>query len=733
MTRRALESLDAELRRRERLFARAGANDLDTYRRSALQHSAALGRLVLVIDEFAALADELPDFVTGLIGLAQRGRSLGVHLVLATQRPSGVISPEIRANTAVRIALRVTDPGESADVITADNAAGIDKDVPGRAFLRAGSALTEVQTARVSGPAPTGGGVSVTLLDEWGRTPVGVHGEPAEKTDLQLLVDALREASARAGIDRPPSPWLAPLPGLVAVDDLPAVGAKPQQIPIGLIDLPAAQQQETLLIDLALGGPTLVAGGPGSGRSCVLRAFAATAASRLDPAQLHLYALDCAGGSLRGLAGLPHCGAVVSGDDFTTAARLLARLSTAAQRRQRLLAESGSSTIEALRSRGGVLPHVVLLLDGWEGFLTAADDYDAGRSVDALLNLLRESASAGFTVLLAGDRGALAARVAGTIGRRFVLRLADRADYALAGVPPRALPDTMPPGRGVRVDDGAEIQFAVLGNDPGPEAQQRAVNTIAAAASVPPCVPTDAQADAAGFAAPAAGGPPPLRPLPVRVRLADLEPARPPWTVLGAGGDAATAVVVDLFAGDARWLVAGPPRSGRSTVLRAILAQLPTDGLDVLVAAPRRSPLAADAAARGVALVGPDAPRDDVPPRPDRPLLVLVDDSESYLDTTVGDALADLLRSAHSGLAAVVAARSEDLALTYRGVAAEVRRSRTGLLLQPDPGDGDLLGVRLPRTRAKAPPGRGLLVADQPQLAPLTDHLGVLPLQVATP
>ena len=99
---------------------------------------APLPRLLIVIDEFASLARELPDFVTGLVNIAQRGRSLGIHLILATQRPSGVVSPEIRANTNLRIALRVTDASESTDVIDAPDAGAISKSTPGRAYVRLG-------------------------------------------------------------------------------------------------------------------------------------------------------------------------------------------------------------------------------------------------------------------------------------------------------------------------------------------------------------------------------------------------------------------------------------------------------------------------------------------------------------------------------------------------------------------------------------------------------------------
>jgi S-DNA-T family DNA segregation ATPase FtsK/SpoIIIE len=113
--------------------------------------------------------------------------------------------------------------------------------------------------------------------------------------------------------------------------------------------------------------------------------------------------------------------------------------------------------------------------------------------------------------------------------------------------------------------------------------------------------------------------------------------------------------------------------------------------------------------------------------------LLLVDDSEALLDTPIGDRLTDLVKRGQHGVAVVVAARSDDLAVTYRGLANEVRRSCAGLLLQPGPGDGDLLGVRLPRTRTVQLPGRGVLTLDQPQLRVLVDGSGTIPIQVALP
>ncbi|MFD0787482.1 FtsK/SpoIIIE domain-containing protein, partial [Micromonospora azadirachtae] len=154
---RALTSLTAELKRREHILAEAGAKDIDDYvdllRREPSRTP--MPRLLIVIDEFASMIRDLPDFVTGLVNIAQRGRSLGIHLVLATQRPGGVVSPEIRANTNLRIALRVTDSSESQDVLNAPDAATISKSTPGRAFVRlAQSSLVPFQAGRVGGFRP---------------------------------------------------------------------------------------------------------------------------------------------------------------------------------------------------------------------------------------------------------------------------------------------------------------------------------------------------------------------------------------------------------------------------------------------------------------------------------------------------------------------------------------------------------------------------------------------------
>ncbi len=717
LTGRALRSLHCELGRREELFARVGAKDLEAYRAVA-PPGAVLTRLVLVVDEFASLAEELPDFVSGLIAVAQRGRSLGLHLVLATQRPGGVVSPEIRANTTLRVALRVSDPAESSDVIGTDRAAHLRRDTPGRAIVRVGTTLTELQTARIGGAARIGASceITVTPLGAWRRPPrleaAGVDG----KTDLQLLVDALREAAAASGREQPRRPWLPPLPTRLPARELPAA-ARGTSVTFGMLDRPDVQEQPPLQLDLETGGSVLFTGGPRSGRTTALLTIATVAAEQLAPDELAIYLIDCSGGALGTIAGLPHCGTATTCDRFELVDTLVRRLAAEVARRQAWLAERGVSSVAEARSDGHAVPVMLFLLDGWEAFVAAAEEYDAGRSVEIFVRLLRTAASAGLTVVLAGDRTTLATRLANAVATKFVLGLSERSDYALAGIPARAVPQEMPPGRAIRAADAAELQVAFLGSEPSRAELARITAAIGARRP----------ANSAG-GSPSEFGPIRLRPLPTRVALTDL-PLSPGRFTIGAGGDAAEPLSIDLFAGAARLLVAGLPRSGRSSVLCTLLVQAVRDGIAVVVAAPSRSPLGGIADAHGIAVTAPDAPAAAVNLATQQRTLLLVDDSDAFLDTLVGDALSAAVRAAPAGLAAVVAGSSDDLPLTYRGIAAEVRRSRCALVLQPGPGDGDLVGRRLPQRRGVRTAGRGVLIGDGAWGAGFTAE--PIPIQVA--
>jgi S-DNA-T family DNA segregation ATPase FtsK/SpoIIIE len=700
----------------------------------------ALPRLVLIIDEFASLVAELPDFVTGLVGIAQRGRSLGVHLILATQRPAGVVSADIRANTNLRIALRVTDAAESLDVIDVPDAARIAKSTPGRCYVRSGASVpVAVQSARIGGRRPgagagsgTGSGAGEAGAPQVTAVPWRALGRPLPTvpsagpddatmvTDLSVLVDAIAAAARSLGVSEQRSPWLPPLPEMVTLGTLPPANVPGDgdvaPVPFGITDIPARQAREPLSVDLATGGHLVIAGAPRSGRSTALRTIAGSVAASCSPADVHVYGLDCGTGSLLPLAGLPHCGAVVTRDQTDRVERLLATLRAEISRRQQLLAASGYAGVAEQRARctdpGDRLPWMLLLLDWWEGYVAAYEQYDFGRLIDTMLLILREGPAVGMRAVVTTDRTALIGQVGTVFQRRMVLNLADKDDASYAGLNVRAMPAHQPPGRLMFLGGTQmlEAQVALLDPDPAGTAQVAAIHSLAARArdryDRPPRAQRPLRVDA----------------LPPRTTIAQslaLDPEfrrpSPLWALIGSGGDELGPQGVDIGAEGPGVVVAGPPRTGRSTALATMTVSLLDAGTPVLVIAPRRSPLRSLAGRPGVlGVLGGDVGADQIQAATagqDR-YVVVVDDAELLADSLVSPALEQILisgRDAEHGM--ILAGSTGDLSRIYSGFVPTALKSRCGLFVALEgPGDGDLFGIRLPRGVGPGPLGRGLLV-----------------------
>ena len=667
LVRRALDSLTAELTRREQILAAARVKDIEDYQLLLdKQQARPVPRLVIVIDEFASMVRDLPDFVTGLVSIAQRGRSLGIHLILATQRPSGVVSADIRANTNLRIALRVTDPAESADVIGVPDAASIAKATPGRAYVRLGHAsLVPFQAGRVGGRRP-GMNTAATARPwlaplDWPdlgrpepfRPAAGKHAE--EITDLAVLVGETQRAASRLRIPYPRSPWLPPLPPLLLLPDIMPAARGPEAIAneshdpaFGMIDLPAFQRQLPATLTLNGFSHLMAAGAPRSGRSQLLRTIAAALALAHGCADVHLYGIDCGNGALLPLTGLPHCGAVVSRSETERATRLLSRLAAELSRRQELLAAAGFASITEQRTtapEAARLPHLFLLLDRWEGFTTTLGEHDGGSLTEIITRILTEGASAGVHLIMTGDRTLLAGRIAALCEEKLAFKLAEKEDYALIGLRPRDLPDEIAPGRAFRAGSGSEIQVAVLGPDTTGPGQATALQAIAAR-----CQSRDRSV------------PGPQRPfrvdvLPARISFTDAWQLRPPsagplWALAGVGGDTLAALGPDLASGVPCFTVAGPAKSGRSTILLSMARSFLAAGTAVVLVTPRPSPLRSLSGTPGSLVLSevPELSGDDLTRALSSftgPCAVVIDDAELLRDC---DAASELAGSSHSGL-----------------------------------------------------------------------------------
>jgi S-DNA-T family DNA segregation ATPase FtsK/SpoIIIE len=739
---RALVSLGAELRRRERQLAAAGAKDIADYtdRRRRDPSLPPMPRLMIVVDEFASMIRELPDFVPGIVNIAQRGRSLGIHMVLATQRPSGAVTGDIRANTNLRIALRTTDTSESRDIIDAPDSGQLSPRTPGRAYARLSAAvLVPFQSGRIGGRRRSAGQAAArtplrtseiawTELGEPIRRarPHAVNGGPSEAeavTDIAALVAAISQAAESAGIARQPSPSLPPLPATLSLDRLPLPAGR-RGLPAvawGVVDLPAEQAQVPLTYDLDRAGHLHIAGAGRSGRSQALRTLAVALACAHDPQDLHLYGIDCGNGALRALTDLPHCGTVVDHRNPELLGRLLDQLGQQLRARQGQLGALGVADLAELRERveeSERPAHIVVLVDRFEVFDRDFATFDNGSYVDRFLALLRDGASVGIHFVLTGDRVLGSSRYASTTEDKLVLRMNDASDWAMFGIRVRDVPEGMPAGRALRASDGVEVQVAVL-----PTGSAAPDTSGAGQASAIGAIARELTRRHAGI--PAHRGPYRLRQLPDQIdyerAAASARRDGPLWALVGVGGDAAVGMGIDLGR-TPTFMIAGSPRSGVSTALLTMARSLLESGTELLVLAPRRSPVRDLAGREGVTEVITDA---DVPRERLEEAMrgmkgaagaVLVDDAELFLQAEIGPVLAALARGAvGEGWAVVTAGNAEALSNAIGGWAAQIRRNRTGLLLAPQSlGDGEAIGVRLSRG----------LIGQQPRPGRAYLHLG---------
>ncbi|HEY8543758.1 MAG TPA: FtsK/SpoIIIE domain-containing protein, partial [Acidimicrobiales bacterium] len=478
---RALRCLEAELKHRERVLRAAGAADLADLADHRRPGAEPLPRLVVIIDEFATLKAELPRFVDALVGIAQRGRSLGVHLLLATQRPQGAISDNIRANTDLRIALRVQDRSDSSDIVDVPDAAGIPRTVPGRAYVRlAPGEVVAVQTALATGvrsgepPAPVDvapfvyGPTPRRAAGGPAGAPVGTHaGGPGPDgeapTDLAALVDAIGAAFAATGRPHPRRPWPDPLPAEVDLDevvarhealveatgdDTEAGAAARRTVPLALADDPDAQTQYPVGW-VPEDGNLVVYGIGGSGTTTTLATLALSLAGRHTADEAHLYVVDVGARELEALAALPHVGAVITAAERERQVRLVRMLRDELARRRRM----GLAGVEEQ-------PMVVTLIDGWSPLVAEYGDVAGGPVLEALHRVFADGPEVRMYTIVAADRpNAVPASLASLVRQRLVLRLSDPTAYTAFGIRTTAVP-TMVPGRALVAGTGQVVQVA---------------------------------------------------------------------------------------------------------------------------------------------------------------------------------------------------------------------------------------------------------------------------------
>ncbi|MFC8671141.1 type VII secretion protein EccCa [Streptomyces griseorubiginosus] len=586
---RMQDALHGELIRRQELLRAAGNYS------SALEYEKAraagtplepLPSLFVVVDEFSELLAAHREFMDLFVMIGRLGRSLGVHLLLASQRLDEGRMHALESHLSYRIGLRTFSAMESRGVLGVPDAYQLPSQ-PGAGFLKSGvEALTRFRAAYVSGAYRTRrGGVGqarvASQIVPWTAgwvvpravapaAPVVTPDEESSDTLLSVALDRLRDSGPPAH-----EVWLPPLGAPSTLDELlPGIAEDPARglsaggwpgagrlrVPVGLVDKPFEQRRDPLVVDLsAAGGHVAVAGGSQSGKSTVVRTLITALALTHTPREVHFYCLDFGGGSLAALAGLPHVAGVASRLDSERISRTVAEVNTLLADRERFFLDHGIDSMAAYRRRRAEgefadQPHgdVFLVVDGWS---TVRQDHDT--HVATFNQIAARGLNFGVHLVVTTARWVeLSAQIRDQAATRLELRLGDTMDSVVDIRKAASVPRTG--GRGLTSDGKLHFLAALPRIDGDPDTDTLAegvadlVERIAGAWSGP--------------------GAPPVRMLPHRLPLSSLpapELAEGLRIPLGLDEEKLAPVWHD-FSRTPHLVAVGDTESGKTNLLRLV-------------------------------------------------------------------------------------------------------------------------------------------------------------------
>ncbi|OBG79075.1 MULTISPECIES: type VII secretion protein EccCb [unclassified Mycobacterium] len=463
-------ALAGELNRRQQLLRDAGCDGVAAYERARRAGAGrpALPTLFVIVDEFSELLSQHPDFIDTFVAIGRLGRSLGVHLLLASQRLDEGRLRGLDAHLSYRICLKTLSAADSRAVLGCADAYQL-PNTPGAGFMRVGAAdPIRFHAASVSGPAPSAAPArpSAAAVARVFRTAAcgaitwaAATVEPPPATVLRAVLDRL------AGHGPPAHPvWLPPLGSAPALHTLlgdGASGAAGLVVPLGLVDRPYEQRRTPLSVDLSGGaGNVAIVGAPQSGKSTAVRTLITALAATHDPRLVQFYCLDLGGGALASVQSLPHVGAVVGRADPRRAARVVAECEAVIRSREAAFAERGIVSIGQYRrmrvpSDGDAFGDLFLVIDGWGSVRAEFEALEAPVTAIAAQGL-----SFGVHVVLTASRWAeVRPSLRDQIGTRIELRLGDPADSEIDRRAARFVPVDRP-GRGL-ARDGSQLLIAL--------------------------------------------------------------------------------------------------------------------------------------------------------------------------------------------------------------------------------------------------------------------------------
>lgn len=674
---RFLMSMRAEIRRREKLLAQAETPDLTSYRATTTGKVHDLPHLVLVIDEFRMLVEDAPEALRELMRIAAIGRSLGLHLIMATQRPQGAITADIRANVTTSIALRVQSELESADIINSGAAARIQVGSPGRAFLARGiDPPEEFQTAALARTAVTvGGDLTVeTTLDALAVPVVAARqGDTgASTTPADAAAPLIRQACSlwtiRGGTPvrtpvAPALPDLLPFPGRV----------RGGPVELGWVDFPERQIVTALKWDPLTDGHLGLVGTEPAGTDdallLVLRQMLET------PGEAHFYLLD-SDGSLNEMSELPHVGAVAGLHELRRGVRVLERLAQ-------------EMSVRLSRQGDDADPPLILIVSGWGSWASALRAGPLGWAEDLLTDIVRDGPKAKVIVLISGDRELVTGRFFATIPNRCFFPTGSSEESRLAW--PRLPAVSSVKGRAIAFGSLVKGSPSTVQFFTPPEGLLRLHSTLASPKTTPFRVerlPVSVQGKAvkARYEAMAYRGS-----FPTEAALK----RRDHTLLIGVGGDELEPITLTLPQGGVL-AVLGGPSAGKSTFLQALPEMNP--GEAVWLSPGEEAD--ADSYWSGLAAAGTSG---DLAPG----ALALVDDADR-LSPAAHNSLLDLNKL---GVTMVLAAGFSSTLAQRVPLMLQARSNGTGVLICPRSLlDCDFFGVRFD-LEARPPAGRAAVIS----------------------
>lgn len=462
---RSLLSIKAELDKRKELFAQSGVSHIDQYIQLYKKHevSIPLPHLILIVDEFAELKMDQPEFMKELISAARIGRSLGVHLILATQKPSGVVDSQIWSNSRFKLCLKVQGKEDSNEVLHSPLAAEIKE--PGRAYLQVGNneIFTLFQSAYSGAPVNVDDNSRryvISRIDLGGKRTVIYEKKPGKvqgkkETQLDALVKYIGDYCRKEHIDRLPGICLPPLPQrLTCPVNQKKADLSGTRIPLGIFDDPVHQRQEEISINL-LDGHVLIVGAAQTGKTNLLQLMLRQIACQYSPEQTSVYIMDFGSMALKLFEGLNHVGGVALASEDEKIKNLLKLLKKAMKKRKEIFSSIGITSFASYREAGYTdLPHIILMIDNFLALKELYPDHE-----EDLLNLCREGISLGITLVVTSiQTSGISYRYLSNMPGRICLYCNQRDEYSSMFDKCRMEPKNVP-GRGLIAEDKEVYEF----------------------------------------------------------------------------------------------------------------------------------------------------------------------------------------------------------------------------------------------------------------------------------